>query len=190
VGWNGQGCGSFDEVTGEDDGLSLRAEFWGATLAKSPQKAGQMNRATPQTRSVAKRLMVIETGGNNSSVADATAAFPVTAKLYPHLANLMGQGGVRALFARALQLATAEIPWLRGLHVKAGGDLEGLAALRRQVDRGEFLEGEVVVLAHLLELLVAFIGPNLTSRLLGEIWPQIPPKQRNFGKEHKREKAK
>jgi hypothetical protein len=34
-------------------------------------------------------------------------------------------------------------------------------------------EGEIALLAHLLALLVLFIGPSLTFKLVGEIWPQI-----------------
>jgi hypothetical protein len=41
----------------------------------------------------------------------------------------------------------------------------------------------------LLGLLVAFIGPGLTSRLVGEIWPQLPLEDWDFGKEGDSEKA-
>jgi hypothetical protein len=36
-------------------------------------------------------------------------------------------------------------------------------------------------LAQLLGLLVAFIGPSLTMRLVGEIWPQISLNKVDFG---------
>jgi len=134
-------------------------------------------------RRIAKRLMVAETGGKSSARATPGAAFPVTDKLSPHLATLMGKGGVRALLARALVLATAEVPWLSAGHVNADGDLEGLDAVRADFDPAQFLEGRVILLAQLLGLLVAFIGPGLTSRLMGEIWPQVPLKDRDFGKE-------
>jgi hypothetical protein len=39
----------------------------------------------------------------------------------------------------------------------------------------------VVLLAHILGLLVAFIGPDLTSRLIGEILPHIPLDDLDFG---------
>ena len=95
----------------------------------------------------------------------------------------MGNTGFRALLSRALALANAEVPWLRAVHVNADGDLEGLAEIGSLIDPTEFLEGRGVLLAQLLGLLVAFIGPSLTSRLVGEFWPQIPFQDRDFGKE-------
>jgi len=102
----------------------------------------------------------------------------------------MGKVGVRALLARALALSAAEIPWLRAVQVNADGDLDGLQAAGSEIDPAEFLEGRVVLLAQLLGLLVTFIGPGLTSRMVGEFWPQIPLRDRDFGKEQKNEKAK
>ena len=149
-----------------------------------------MNRATPQMRSAAKRLLSTEITGTSAVEAAALAMFPVTNKLRPHLSILLGKGGVRALLARALVLASAETPWLRTVQVTADGDLEGLEALAADLDPTDFFEGRVVLLAQLLGLLVAFIGPNLTSRLIGEVWPQIPLKELDFGGENVREKGR
>jgi hypothetical protein len=149
-----------------------------------------MNRATPQMRSIAERLIVFETLSNASPEAAIAIAFPAIDKLRPHLAKLMGHGGVRALVGRSLALATTEVPWLRAVQADTAGNLEGLAALRERLDPAEFLEGRVVLLAQMLGLLVAFIGPSLTSGLVGEVWPQVPPKDGVFGKEQDHEKAK
>lgn len=149
-----------------------------------------MNRATRLMRSAAKRLLATEAAGASSVKTAAATTFPVTNKLRPHLTILVGKGGVRALLARALVLASAEIPWLQAAQVNADGDLEGLEALAADLDPVEFFEGRVVLLAQLLGLLVAFIGPSLTSQLIGEIWPQVPLRDRDFGKENDREKAK
>ena len=111
-------------------------------------------------------------------------------RLRPRLATLMGDGGVRALLARALALATAEVSWLRVLKVGADGSLAGLDALGAPLEPEEFLEGRVVLLAQLLALLTAFIGPGLTSRLVSDTWPQIPPRDLDFGTEKNSEKAK
>jgi hypothetical protein len=148
-----------------------------------------MNRATPEMRSVAKHLMDYEVPRGGPIEANAVAAFPVTEKLRSHLAALMGLGGFRALLSRALVLASAEAPWLSAVHVKADGTLEGLEPLHARIGPAEFLEGRVVLLAQLLGLLVAFIGPNLTSRLAGEIWPQIPLNGFDFGNGDQNEKA-
>jgi len=148
-----------------------------------------MNRASPRMRRFAKHLIVSDALVNGASKAGRATPFPITDTLRPHLVTLMGNGGVRALLARALALSAAEISWLRAVHVNADGDLEGLEAAGSIFDPAEFLEGRVVLLAQLLGLLVAFIGPSLTSSMVGEFWPQIPLQDRDFGKEHKNENA-
>jgi hypothetical protein len=55
-----------------------------------------------------------------------------------------------------------------------------LKELHTQVDPVEYIEGKVVLLAQLLGLLVALIGPGLTSSLVGEIWPKIPLRDLDF----------
>jgi hypothetical protein len=138
-------------------------------------------------RSVAKRLMAYETPRRESS---KLATFRAVDKLRAHLVALMGSGGFRALLARALVLAMAEVSWLRALHVEADGTLQGLGATHARLDPAEFLEGKVVLLAQLLGLLVAFIGTSLTSRLVSEVWPQISLSNRDFGTGGDDEKAK
>jgi hypothetical protein len=86
---------------------------------------------------------------------------------------LMGRGGFQALLARALMLATAEVPWLATVRVVADGELEGLTVATTTFDPADFVEGEAVLLAQLLGLLVAFIGPALTLRLINQLWPQL-----------------
>jgi hypothetical protein len=140
-------------------------------------------------RRIAERLMVAESR-RRPRKGSSVAAFPVTDNLRPYLANLVGKGGVRALLARALVLASAEVAWLHSARVNADGDVEGLDALGAEFDAPRFLEGRVVLLAQLLGLLVALIGPGLTSRLTGEIWPEVPLEDRDFGKEHDNEKAR
>jgi hypothetical protein len=138
-------------------------------------------------RRFAKRLMAYETPRREAS---KLAAFHAVDKLRPHLAALMGNGGFRALLSRALVLATAEVSWLRAVHVEADGALQGLEAPRARLHPAEFLEGKVVLLAQLLGLLVTFIGTSLTARLVSEIWPQISLNDRDFGTGGDNEKAK
>ena len=140
-----------------------------------------MSRATPQMRDFAERLIAYETKGNKPSKTKTPTACLVCEKLRPHLATLMGNTGFRALLSRALALANAEIIWLRAVHVKADGSLEGLDELHAQLDPDEFFEGCVVLLAQLLGLLVAFIGENLTLRLVREVWPKLSLDDLNYG---------
>ncbi len=128
------------------------------------------------------RVITHETRGMKSIGAKNPAALHVGEKLRPTLSALMGNTGFRALLSRALALANAEVPWLRGLHVKADGTLEDLGEFEAQVDPKEFAEGNVVLLAQLLELLVAFIGEDLVLRLVHEVWPKLSLRDLDFGK--------
>lgn len=141
----------------------------------------QMNRASRQMRSFARHLRTHETLRNKSAVAKTPTAFHVTDRLRPHLATLMGNSGYQAFLSRALALASVEVSWLRAVHVNADGTLAGLEACHEHLKPAEFIEGEVVLLAHLLGLLVAFIGQSLTLRLVGDIWPQISLDDLGFG---------
>ena len=124
-------------------------------------------------RDFAERLIAYETTKNKSSETKTRAAFLVGEKLRPQLAALMGNVGFCALISRALALTSAEVPWLRTVHVKTDGSFEGLDEFGAQVDPDEIFEGRVVLLAQLLGLLVAFIGENLTLRLVREVWPKL-----------------
>jgi hypothetical protein len=131
-----------------------------------------MDRPTPKMRSIAEALVALESR-NKSTATKPPAVFDVIERLRPHLANLMGNSGFQALLSRALALASGEVAWLGAVHVKAGGALEGVEELHSQLDPAKFLEGRIVLLAELLGLLEAFIGPNLTASLVGEIWPNF-----------------
>jgi len=124
-------------------------------------------------RDFAGRLIAYETRENKSSETKTPAAFHVSEKLRPHLMTVIGNTGFRALLSRALALANAEVPWLRAVHVKSDGSLEGLDELEAQVDPEEIFQGRVVLLAQLLGLLVAFVGEKLTLRLVREVWPKL-----------------
>jgi len=147
-----------------------------------------MNRATPKMREFAERLMADEEEGNKASTKVRTG-FQVVERLRPQFAMLMGIAGFRAILSRALALANAEVRWLRAVHVKADGSLEGLEDLRAQLDPGELFEGRVVLLAQLLGLMAAFIGEDLTWRMMREVWPKVPFNNLDFMKGEKNEKA-
>ena len=141
-----------------------------------------MSRATPKLRSFAERLIAYETRGINLPRQKSQRACLVSEKLRPHLATILGNLGFRALLSRALALANADVPWLRAVHVNADSSFEGLDELDAQVDPDEIFEGCVVLLAQLLGLLVAFIGEDLTLRLVREAWPKLPLDNLDAGK--------
>jgi hypothetical protein len=104
--------------------------------------------------------------------APTARARDVCEKLRPTLSTLMGATGFRALLSRALALASTEVPALGQLEIDASGSLVYRAAISAEANRINDTEGDVVLVAQLLSLLVAFIGENLTRQLLLDVWPQ------------------
>jgi len=100
-------------------------------------------------------------------------AFTIADKLRPQLAGLMGHTGFRALLTRSLANAAEQISWLRTIEVSADGYLNS-DLLDPLLAPEEITEGNVVWLANLLGLLMAFIGDTLTLRLVREVWPWLP----------------
>jgi hypothetical protein len=83
-----------------------------------------------------------------------------------------------------------EVDSLRAVQVKADGSLEVLDELEAQADPEELAKGSVVLVAQLLGLLVAFIGENLTLRLVREVWPKLSLNGLGFSKRDENEKTK
>jgi len=125
-------------------------------------------------RNLARCLIAYEAPEIRSFETEIPAGFPVCEKLRLHLATFMGKTGFHTLLARSLVLSIEEVPWLGAARARADDSLEGLEELRAQIDPEEFSEGELVVAAQLLGLLVAFIGEKLTLRLVREVWPEVP----------------
>ncbi len=149
-----------------------------------------MSRANPKIRNFAERLVVFEAAGPETFGTKVPTAFEGYEKLRPQLVTLMGNGGYRALLSRALALAKAEVPRLQTVRVNEDGALEGLAELHAQLKPDEFLESSVILLTQMLGLMVAFIGENLTLRLMHEVWPKVPINDLDFEIKGKNEKAK
>ena len=128
-----------------------------------------MNRVTPKLRIYAERLVAYEVTRTGSSKSTPSAAFAVIEKLSPQFGPLMGAAGFRALSARALVLANAEVAWLRDLRVGEDGSFEGLNKLEAHSNPEEIATAGIVLLARLLGVLVTLIGENLTVQLLSNI---------------------
>jgi hypothetical protein len=132
-----------------------------------------MSCATPEMRNLAQQLVAYESRGSKSAEAKTAPALLVCEKLRPVLATLMGNGGFRGLLSRAVVLAALEAPWLKGAQVNAQGTLEGLESASTEIDPRQVTEGSVVLIAHALGLLSAFIGEDLTVRFVQEAWPKL-----------------
>ncbi len=128
--------------------------------------------ALPKLKEFARQLSEFELAGAKSADVADHAAFRVCERLQAPLTKLLGLGGVRALLSRALSLAAADHTWLAKLFIKDDSSLEGFAALKAELRSTAILEGGVTVVAHLLGLLVTFIGPDLTLAVLKEAWPK------------------
>jgi len=130
---------------------------------------------SPKVKQLAHRLIEFETGtATAASVGDhKSTAFRVCEKLRPPLSRLAGVAGFRSLLSRALALASGEVRWLKAIHIGADGLLEGLNDTQAQLSQQTIDEGEVLLVAHLIGLLVTFIGEGLTMHLLLEAWPDV-----------------
>jgi len=130
-----------------------------------------MNPAMPAIQNLAGRLIALEEARDPS---DGQGGETVRAceKLQAPLVKLVGVAGFQSLMARAMALATAEVPWLKSVQVRADGSLEGFEAAMRQ---GAVPGGGagVVLVAQLLGLLVTFIGEPLTLYLVRDAWPDV-----------------
>jgi hypothetical protein len=133
-----------------------------------------MNQATPPVRDLAKQLLALEADTNEPTETRADTALRACEKLRLHLSKLVGVAGFQALLTRALTLATAEIPWLESVQVKADGALEGFSESVQQQDADAAAAGMAALLGQLFRLLVTFIGADLTLRLVRDMWSDAP----------------
>ena len=151
-----------------------------------------MNRqgATPVTRFFAESLLTYEAKAGSALAGKKPAAVLVCEKLRQPLATLMGNAGYRALLARALVLAKAEIPWPGEVEINPDGSLGGWEDLVAQVDPQEMAEAGIVLIAQLLELLAAFIGDDLMLRQVRDVWPTVELNESALVTRERNEKTK
>jgi hypothetical protein len=115
--------------------------------------------------------MIYESAAAKPAGVNNSPAFRVCEKLRQPLSRLAGVAGFRSLLSRALALANDEVRWMKAIHVRADGSLEGLDEAQSQLSETEIADGEIVLIAQLIGLLATFIGEELTLRLVQESWP-------------------
>jgi hypothetical protein len=126
--------------------------------------------ATPPIRDLARRLIAADATREN--VAEGASEFVrVCDTLRVPLVKLAGVAGFRSLMSRALAIAKVEAPSLDGILVRPDGSLESIGKDLPNLDE----KSGVVLVAHLLGLLVTFIGEPLTMRLVCDAWPGATP---------------
>jgi hypothetical protein len=118
-------------------------------------------------RAWAERLLVAEAA--NESDARGTNVFRVCDKLRASLAQFVGPDGFTALLRRALALARVDVPLLKAAEITAEGHLTGLEEFGG--DAKNHVEAATAITAHLLGLLVTFIGEPLTLTLMRDCFP-------------------
>jgi hypothetical protein len=130
-----------------------------------------MDKPSPSMRDLARRLLAASRTASNPHIHEAVL---VNEKLRISLTQFAGVDGFASLLRRALALARAEVPELESATVSADGRLEGF---ERFTGLAESVGGDeaAAITAHLLGLLVTFIGEPLTLRLVREASPETSP---------------
>ena len=121
-------------------------------------------------RGLARRLLAAEALHVPTSDQHLHEAVRVCHKLRLSLTRFAGADGFASLLARSLALARLEAPSLNRITVKPDCSMDGLDALAADEPDGG-IEAVAALAAHLLALLVVFIGKPLTLRLVRESWP-------------------
>ena len=80
-------------------------------------KGVAMGAAPPVGQALARQILVHEAAGSREPAALADAMDRACVRLGARLAGLIGQVGYATLLARALRLATAELPALAGVAI-------------------------------------------------------------------------
>ncbi len=134
-----------------------------------------MDHPSPYMRDLARRLLAASQSAGDSQLQEAVL---VNEKLRVSLTQFAGADGFASLLRRALALASAEVPALRSATVSADGRLEGLEQLATQPGSVASAAAGAIT-AHVLGLLVTFIGEPLTLRLVSQAWPNISPREQH-----------
>jgi len=131
-----------------------------------------MNRASPKARRLAEHLLRFESVPGKRSAGNGTAVARACHKLGSVLGPLVGVLGFRTLIDRALTLAKTEVPGMSAVQVGADGVLVGIGEGVAQSSNGKIAKGEVLLIAHLVGLLIVFLGEALTLGLVQDVWPK------------------
>jgi hypothetical protein len=123
------------------------------------------------TRDLARRLLDCDSVAASISAQTEPPNFRVYEKLRHRLGASLGADAFQALASRALRIARSESPRLHAVQVTADGRLQSLGLFEPQTDTDQEGEDGVILIARLLDLFLAFIGPALTLQLLRDLSP-------------------
>ena len=127
-----------------------------------------------ERRQAIRRLISDAAGGPDAaSTKSAAAAVSTWARAAAELAKLIGEGGVSALYARALHLTRETFPWVgrvEGPPTRSDPHFADLKASLERRDPGEAIDASITFLTALTELLATLIGDGLSARILSAAW--------------------
>ena len=106
--------------------------------------------------------------------------FALCEKLAHPLSALAGKMGFQSLLSRALTLTKSEIPRLLPTKVEPDGCVD-LSEIQPHLSVEEATQGEVALVANILQLLCTFLGEALVLRILRQIWPEASFSERESG---------
>lgn len=136
-----------------------------------------MRAVTPVARTLAEQALLYEGQGRSDPATMADALQRAYERLRWRLVVLVGSAGFAALFSRALRLAQEDFPALRDVTADAQskGGLQRLDAFvtANAGDPAAAIAGLSAILAHLIGLLVTFIGEDIAVRLVYDAWPEL-----------------
>lgn len=136
-----------------------------------------MSTPPPALQHLARKLIAIGPAPVGPSSHGVIQAVQACEKLRVPLTKLAGVAGFTSLLSRALALAKRQASSLAEVRVGADGSLEGVEALRQDLDAAEGwpegMNGGTVLVAELLRLLVVLIGEPLMLSLVREAWPDL-----------------
>ena len=114
-------------------------------------------------KELAQRLIAFEEGSDPDSNPGTNATIRVIGKLRLILIRFSGSDSYAALMRRAIALARIEDPALEGHTLSKDGSLPAFEGLSST--------SSLTLTAHLLDLMIMFIGQALTLTLLSDVWP-------------------
>ena len=127
----------------------------------------------PEVASAARALLATGYDVSDSRLIAAHAA-TVCQLLSKHVARLVGDLGMRALFERSLYIASASFDCLRSMTTdQQDGPYEALRVCLEREAPEAALAAAGHVFTTFIELLERFIGERLVANLLQEVWPDV-----------------
>lgn len=141
-----------------------------------------MNRATPKLRKFAEQLISVAAMETESSALKPPAHFTVIEKLRPYLMQVVGDFGFSAVLSHALAIAKENFSWLHTVQVKPDGSLNGLDQLEVKIDDDDIAQGQIILIAEFVNLLVELIGERLTLAFIHQALPNASVDDLYFGK--------